>query len=366
MQNTESRKTSSIEKGSTEEKDGKEEFREPGFWETVKEALFGVWRPLDCIQVEVSSRCPGRCIYCPHTTLRDRWRSRNMEISTFSRLWPLMRRSARVHLQGWGEPLLNPAFFDMAVLARKAGCQVSTTTCGLCMNETIALRIIDSGIDIVAFSLAGADAESNRSRLGVDFDRVCEAVSTLQGVRQKHMAVHLEIHFAYLMLASNMEAVRGLPALMKRLGVHASIISTLDYIAGPGLEAEAVGPMEPEKIERAEAILSETSAEAVRMGLGFHYELPDSSADGTSCRENIGRTFFVSADGSISPCVYVNVPAEAADPRRRVFGNVLERDPLAIWESDEYRQFRESLASGRPDRACQSCPKRFMNRNSER
>jgi len=316
MQNTESRKTSSIEKGSTEEKDGKEEFREPGFWETVKEALFGVWRPLDCIQVEVSSRCPGRCIYCPHTTLRDRWRSRNMEISTFSRLWPLMRRSARVHLQGWGEPLLNPAFFDMAVLARKAGCQVSTTTCGLCMNETIALRIIDSGIDIVAFSLAGADAESNRSRLGVDFDRVCEAVSTLQGVRQKHMAVHLEIHFAYLMLASNMEAVRGLPA--------------------------------------------------VRMGLGFHYELPDSSADGTSCRENIGRTFFVSADGSISPCVYVNVPAEAADPRRRVFGNVLERDPLAIWESDEYRQFRESLASGRPDRACQSCPKRFMNRNSER
>ena len=37
------------------------ECREPGFWETVTEALLGRRRPLDCIQVEVTSRCPGRC-----------------------------------------------------------------------------------------------------------------------------------------------------------------------------------------------------------------------------------------------------------------------------------------------------------------
>jgi MoaA/NifB/PqqE/SkfB family radical SAM enzyme len=344
---------------------GKDEFREPRFWETVKETLFGVRRPFDCIQVEVTSRCPGRCTYCPHTTLQDRWRSLDMDMSTFSRLWPLMRRSARVHLQGWGEPLLNPGFFEMAGLALKAGCRVSTTTCGVRMDETIASRIVGSGIDIVAFSLAGPDAESNRSRRGVDFDRVCDAISTLQAIRRKRMAVHLEIHFAYLMLASNMEAVRGLPSLMKRLGVHAAIISTLDYIAGPGLEDESVRPMETGKIERAEAVLRETSAEAQGMGLDFHYELPDSSVAGTSCRENIGRTLFVSADGSISPCVYVNVPADIADPRRRVFGNVRERDPLAIWESDEYRLFREGLASGHPDRTCQICPKRFMNRKNE-
>jgi radical SAM protein with 4Fe4S-binding SPASM domain len=339
---------------------GGEEFRGPGFWETVKEAFLGARRPLDCVQVEVTSRCPGRCNYCPHTTRRENWISRDLDMETFGRLWPLMRRAGRVHLQGWGEPLLNPAFFDMAALARKAGCQVSTTTCGLRMDPELALRIVESGIDIVAFSLAGTDTASNASRMGVDFDRVCEAVTTLQAVRRERMGVHLEIHFAYLMLASNMEAVAGLPALMQRLGVHAAVISTLDYIPEPGLAAEAFTPPEADKLAKAAALLSEVEAEARRRGLGFHFELPSPAASGTACRENIGRSLYVSADGSVSPCVYVNVPVTVPEPKRRVFGNVRDQDPVQIWESAEFRRFRERLACGDPDLPCQSCPKRFM------
>jgi MoaA/NifB/PqqE/SkfB family radical SAM enzyme len=339
---------------------GAGEFREPGFWETVREAFLGVRRPFDCIQVEVTSRCPGRCTYCPHTTLKDSWQPRDMSMATFERLWPLMRRSGRVHLQGWGEPLLNPAFFEMAGLARKAGCQVSTTTCGLRMDAPMALQIVASGIDIVAFSLAGSDAASNAARLGVDFDGVCEAVSVLQKVRRERMGVHLEAHFAYLMLASNIEAVRGLPALMQRLGVHAAVISTLDYITESALEAEAFQPHETEKLARAAAVLVETAAAAGRRGLQFHYELPDPAAAGQICRENIGRSLFVAADGAMSPCVYVNVPAAVVDPRRRIFGNVYETDPLEIWESPDFARFRERLAGGDPDLPCRGCPKRFM------
>jgi MoaA/NifB/PqqE/SkfB family radical SAM enzyme len=322
--------------------------------------LLGARRPLDCIQVEVTSRCPGRCIYCPHSTLKDLWQPRDMDMDTFGRLWPLMRRSGRVHLQGWGEPLLNPAFFGMADLARKAGCQVSTTTCGLCMNPELALRIVASGIDVVAFSLAGTDAASNAARRGVDFERVCDAVSTLQNVRRERMGVHLEIHFAYLMLASNIDAVRGLPALMQRLGVHATVVSTLDYIPETGMEAEAFKPHESEKLARAGAVLAAAAAEAKRLGLQFHYALPDPAAAGRGCRENVGRSLFVSADGAVSPCVYVNIPAAVADPKRRIFGNVRATDPIDIWEAPEFRRFRERLAGGDPDVPCQGCPKRFM------
>jgi MoaA/NifB/PqqE/SkfB family radical SAM enzyme len=337
-----------------------QEFREPGFWETLKEAFLGARRRFDCIQVEVTSRCPGGCIYCPHTTLKDQWRARDMDMATFSRLWPLMRRSSRVHLQGWGEPLLNPAFFEMTALARKAGCQVSTTTCGLRMDPDLALRIVESGMDIVAFSLAGTDAASNASRHGVDFDRVCDAVSTLQAVRRARRGVHLEIHFAYLLLASTMPAVAGLPALMQRLGVHAAVISTLDYIPEPGLEAEALQPHETEKLGRAAAILAEAAVHSQQLGLGFHYELPNPAGAGAGCRENISRSLFIAADGAVSPCVYVNVPAAACDPRRRVFGNVRETNPVAIWESAEFRRFRERLAGSDPDLPCLGCPKRFM------
>jgi MoaA/NifB/PqqE/SkfB family radical SAM enzyme len=337
--------------------------RDPGLWQTIREHLLGGRRPLDCIQVEVTSRCPGRCIYCPHTTMGDRWRSRDMEMETFTLLWPLMRRSARVHLQGWGEPLLNPAFFAMAALARKAGCAVSTTTCGLIMNEGMAVKVVEAGLDIVAFSLAGTDTASNASRQGVDFDRVCRAVSMLQTVRRACRAVHLELHFAYLMLASTMGAVRALPGLMHRLGVHAAVISTLDYIPTPGLEAEGFAPQETDKLAQAEAVLKETEAEARRLGVGFHWALPKPDAPGRTCRENIDRSLYVGADGSVSPCVYVNLPVNAFDPSCRIFGNVHERDSLEIWESAEFRRFRERLASGNPDVPCMTCPKRFSSRS---
>jgi hypothetical protein len=33
---------------------------------------------------------------------------------------------------------------------------------------------------------------------------------------------------------------------------------------------------------------------------------------------------------------------------------------MAIWESEDFRRFRNSLAGGRPDQPCLRCPKRFM------
>ena len=51
-------------------------FQEPSVWQLFRESLFGKPRLLDCIQVEVTSVCPGRCVYCPHTTQAGYWRSR--------------------------------------------------------------------------------------------------------------------------------------------------------------------------------------------------------------------------------------------------------------------------------------------------
>ena len=118
-------------------------------------------------------------------------------------------------------------------------------------------------------------------------------------------------------------------------------------------------PHEAEKLARAAALLAETEADARRLGVGFHWALPKPDAPGTGCKEKIDRSLYVGADGSLSPCVYVNLPVNALDPRCRVFGNVRERDSLEIWESAQFRRFRERLAGGDPDLPCMTCPKRF-------
>ncbi len=333
-----------------------------GFWKDLKESLLGAPKELDCAQIEVSSACPGRCLYCPHTTDREHWKSRHMQAETFARLWPLLRQSRRAHLQGWGEPFLNPRFFDFAAFARRAGCAVSTTTCGLRMDEDIAERLVASGIDVIAFSLVGTDEASNAPRAGVDFKQVLEAIRTLQRVRKAKNGVHLEIHLAYLMLADGVEAVRGLPRLMDELDVHAAVISTMDYISAPGMaELAFAPPFTPEaaaKIEAARAVLEDARRRAAARGRDICFALPG-IAPAPQCRENTQRTVYIDADGDVSPCVYLNVPNGGDGPKHQVFGNVRERDALEIWHDPAFADYRASILTDCPPAGCVGCAKRF-------
>lgn len=350
-------------------------FRAPGFLERLRDAFLGTQRPLDCLQVEVTSRCAGRCVYCPHTTAGASWKSRHMPDGVFAALWPFLRGAQRAHLQGWGEPLLHPRFLDYVALARRAGCAVSSTSCGLRMDAELARKLARSGMDLLAFSLVGTDEASNDARAGVPFARVCE------GVRQLRAAIReagrpadgepLEIHFAYLMLADRMEAARGLPALMDELDVDMAVVSTLDYLALPGQKELAFAPQETAKIARAREILESIAAEADTRGRIIHFALPgaEAVADAGGCRENVARSCYVDADGNVSPCVYLNVPDNApnagtdephrCDGRRRVFGDVRAEAPWEIWKKPEFAAFREALVRDAPDAACLVCPKRF-------
>lgn len=334
-------------------------FKAPGLMEMLREALLGKGRPLDCVQIEVTSHCAGSCIYCPRNTQAVHWKARNMSADAYAALWPLLKQARRAHLQGWGEPFLHPRFFDFAELASRAGCLVSTTSSGLKMSQQIADKIIAAGLDMIAFSLVGTDEASNCARAGIDFATVCTSVALLAKNAAAAKSA-MEIHFAYLMLADRMEAALGLPTLMEKLNVRAAIVSTLDYLSIPEQKALAFQPGETEKIAKARAILEKIAADAAKMGRSIHYALPSSgkTVPEGGCRENIARSLYVDADGDVSPCVYLNVPVGDSAQKRMVYGNVLARNALEIWRDAAYREFRAALLRGDVHPVCIDCPKR--------
>ncbi len=345
-------------------------FRAPSVWELVKDLVRPKARLLDCMQVEVTSQCGARCTYCPHTTEADTWQGQHMDALTFANLWPLLRQTNRVHLQGWGEPLLHPHFFDYVAFARKADCFVSTTSCGLHLTQKTSDRILESGMDIFAFSLAGTDATSNAVRDGADFHKVCENIRALEALRKKKMAVHLEIHVAYLMLADRMEAVVALPALMHDLGVNVAVISTLDYVPRPSLAALALPPEKIKELAQAAAFLAEAEEQARLYDVRLYCALP-SRITTTQCRENIQRSLYVAATGTVSPCVYLNI-CSGTDPSTHTphtqnstcFGNVNTENALALWEKTDFATFRRLHAEGQPNTTlCKTCVKRFESAN---
>lgn len=383
----------------------------PGFFEGLLSAILGSRRPLDCVQIEVTSHCPGRCTYCPHTTMAATWQNRHLDARVMAALWPLLRRTNRAHLQGWGEPLLHPRFADFVKFAARAGCQVSSTTCGLVMNDALADRLAklgsnagEPGLDALAFSLAGTSESGNAVRAGVSLAKVREAIAMLNAAKKRlgqGQGEGLQLHLAYLLLADRIGEAAGLPELMAELDVPVAVVSTLDYLAEPTQAGLAIGPNDLDTIAAARQVLEKAAAKAGEAGRSIFYALPrkrDTDPDKASqgmpggCRENVASSLHVSANGQISPCVYCNVPDGVENPRRLVFGEIIcERqdlqgltdkaekadksgqiskinkgenvskapDPWQIWKSAEFVRFRQDLVAGKPAPACIDCPKRL-------
>ncbi len=330
--------------------------RDANVFELIKDLVRPSVRPFDCLQVEVTSCCTAKCTYCPHTTKSTQWNSRHMQAHTFVNAWPLLKKTTRVHLQGWGEPLLHPHFFDFVALARKAGCLVSSTSCGLHIDTDLAQKIVQSGMDIIAFSLAGTDHKSNSARAGANFEQVCNNIKLLQTVRKEKLGAHLEIHLAYILLADRLEAVKELPKLMNELDVHASIVSTLDYLAHDSQAKLAINPQDFHVIDKAKHILEQAAHDAKQSGRQIYYALP-SIHPSPECRENIQKSLYIDADGNIAPCIYLNVPDREAF--KIIFGNINLEHPLHIWDRANFMEFRKSHIDNNPIKQCQECVKKF-------
>jgi MoaA/NifB/PqqE/SkfB family radical SAM enzyme len=226
------------------------------------------------------------------------------------------------------------------------------------MDEGMAEKIVESGIDVVAFSLSGTDAATGSARAGISFEKLDRSVRLLQAVRKKRNAVHLEIHIAYMLLASQMRAVSRLPELMEAWGAHAAVVSTMDYVPSAELAGEAFLPHEREKIGAARPLLLEAGERIRAAGRAFYSSLPAEAPVG-GCRERAHKTMYVDAEGLLSPCVYLNVPSERQGPPRVVFGNVREKGVMEILSAPGCRAFREGTRGESPPEACRACPKRF-------
>lgn len=339
---------------------------------------------LDWLQVEVSSTCNAACVYCPHTLYRDAWQSRFMPIETFRRLAPMLSKIRLVYLQGWGEPFLHPNFFELVRMAKSAGCRVGATTNGMHLNEEVCNRIVEEDVDIVAFTLAGVDGRNDEIRRGTRFEQVIEAIRVLNRIKHKHASSRPHIHIAYMLLRSGVDSIARLPGRLSGLNIHQVTITTLDFIAGPEMVNEALLPATQAEYSELRSKLDAAVESGKQNFLDVHYRLaaPATSHDSPfpgselnipllaspvdTCTENIHHAAFISVDGRLSPCVFMNIPVTSAtflsDGReihyhRQTYGDVSTASLDAIWHTKDYAAFRASHVRCQLPDFCRKCPK---------
>lgn len=323
-----------------------------------------VW---DWIQVEVTTRCNASCLYCPRTVYGKRWPNRDLPLEAFQRLLRDLPRCRYVHLQGWGEPFLHPDLFRMVKMAKDAGCRIGTTTNGTLLNPELSKRIVEAKFDVVAFSIAGTGAKNDEIRRGAPVAKVMEGIRNLSLARGNSPCP--EIHIAYMLMASSLDEILGLPELLQGVKISQVVISTLDFVPKRELEKEIVDGEEKEILE----LLEEVSSKLEKKGVQLHHLLGPSAGRIWPCTENVLKAAVIGSDGQVSPCVYTNMDVPLATqwrdgrerPIQRVsFGSVNDRPLLSIWNDPDYRTFRDSFSSGPLKWFCSECPK--LNPNEEK
>ena len=320
----------------------------------------------DWIQVEVTSHCNALCVYCPRTVFKESWQDRHLSLETFKKLGTVLSRTELVHLQGWGEPFLNPEFFEIVAFAKRAGCRVGTTTNAMLLNEETIRKVIESGLDILAFSLAGTKESNDIIRKGTNLKKVLKAIETLGKEKERKGIMTPEIHVAYMLFRSGMKELEALPSLLEGLGVSQVVISTLDFVPTDELRKEAVIPATEEEYREICSRLDHLVEAGRRRGLSVHYHLVSPEKRREVCTENIQKALCISSDGAVTPCVYTNLrvsgtyydlQGEKVSYERMVFGNIHEKDVKDIWKEKSYSTFRRSFCKGELAPTCQKCPK---------
>ncbi|HEX7384650.1 MAG TPA: radical SAM protein [Burkholderiaceae bacterium] len=285
-------------------------------------------------QIEPVGRCNLACRMC---TVHERGDAvAELSLERYVALLDQMPGLARLHLQGLGEPMLHPRFFEMVELAVARGIRVSANSNLTLLTERRAARCVASGLATLSVSLDGASAavyEAIRRR--ASFAKVLRNLDRLVAARDASARTPaLGIRLVMVLMRANLHE---LPA---------RYIPIRDYVhAAELVDDAAIRPVF--EAARARALELGVALHLPRLGAGLSPEPPARRA-GAGCGWP-WEQLYVTAAGELLPCCMV------ASADRASFGNVFEGGLAARWHGAAARTFRAQLAGTAPPAPCRSC-----------
>jgi radical SAM protein with 4Fe4S-binding SPASM domain len=319
------------------------------------------------VQIEPVGQCNLRCKMCPIQFRTDGQHgspSAFIQFDVFCQLINQFTNLSELHLQGLGEPLLHPRFFDMVRFAAQRGIQVSTNTNMTVMTEERADECVASGLQTMHVSLDGAHAETYESiRVKARFDKVLRNLRRLINAKEAVRSVLPHVRLVAVVMRENLDELPALVRLASREGAESLSVQHLCHDFG---ETSLPGQYQPmrhfineqtllhEDPARVHAIFDAARAEARRLAIDLRLPniTPRLHAPGTPGRTRCDwpwRGAYVSYDGKAMPCCMVSTPD------RINFGDVVSDGVAATWNNDAYTEFRTRLSSDSPPEICRSC-----------
>jgi radical SAM protein with 4Fe4S-binding SPASM domain len=319
------------------------------------------------VQIEPVGQCNLRCQMCAIQFRNDgppHGPPAFMPLETFTRIVDEFGAIEQLHLQGLGEPMMHPRFFDMVAYAAARGIRVTTNSNLTLLNARRAERCIQSGLDCLHISIDGAQAATyERIRVRGRFERVVKNLQLLLETRARLGSRLPHLKLVVVIMRQNLHELPELVRLAAAWQMEEIWVQHLCHDFG-----EATLPAQYQSMRAfvdSQTLLTEDparveqyfgAARCAASELGIQLRLPrtqprphSASIPGSQRCDWPSRRAYLSYQGYAMPCCMVSTPD------RINFGSVVERGVAEVWAGESYQSFRDQLNSDEPPEICRTC-----------
>jgi radical SAM protein with 4Fe4S-binding SPASM domain len=319
------------------------------------------------VQMEPVGQCNLRCQMCPIQFRRDGppyGPVAFMDYALYCRLLDQMPALEELQLQGLGEPMMHPRFFDMIAYAARRGIRVGTNSNMTLLSPSRADRCVTSGLADLHISLDGATAETyERIRVGARFTRVIANIKAVQQAKRALQSASPRLRIIVVLMKQNVLEVPADVRLGHRLDIRRIFVQHLCHDFGESSLPAHYAPMrafvDEQTLQNEDATRVEhyfAASQSAAAELGVELRLPNTQprlhAPTTPGPERCDWPWhgpYISYHGVAMPCCMI------ATPDRMQLGDMAEQGVDAVWNGAAYQAFRAGLSSDSPPEVCRSC-----------
>lgn len=285
------------------------------------------------VSIEPTTSCNLRCPECPSGLRKFSRPTGALSLGLYKRIIDeLSPQLFYLNLYFQGEPYLNPLFFHFVEYAGKRNIYTMTSTNAHFLNDALAKKTVESGLDKLIISIDGTDQETyEKYRVGGSLEKVMTGLENLLAWKKKLRSGKPYLEMQFIVFGTNEHQVGEIKKLAARSGVDKLSLKTAQVY--DHRQGNALLPSD-EKYSRYK-----------KNGSG-KYRIDNPLYD--HCFR-MWRGCVITWDGLVVPCCFDK------DARHQL-GDIKEQTFIEIWKGDRYNDFRNSVFSSRKDiDICRNC-----------